>query len=311
MTPILFAKSYLGAREVPGSADNPTIIEMYRTVGHDWVEHDEVAWCAAFVGHCLEKCGIASTRKLNARSYLLWGEKVASLDEAREGDIIVFTRGSSSWQGHVAFFLNTAGTHVEVLGGNQSNAVTLTRYARSRVLGIRRPIAVDAAPRPQIKVIQQRLKELGYHEVGHIDGRYGPRMRAAVLAFRADNGLGLSPDVDQTLADALPRAKPRDVSPERAMGKPKRSRIVKAADAQIATGVFGLVGTAASALAPALETAERARDVTERSFALLNLTDWLPPILPWAGAAIFLVLIALAWKAKAARIEDYRTGKTP
>jgi hypothetical protein len=33
--------------------------------------------------------------------------------------------------------------------------------------------------------------------------------------------------------------------------------------------------------------------------------------LPWAGAAIFFVVILLAWKAKSARIEDYRTGKTP
>ena len=38
---------------------------------------------------------------------------------------------------------------------------------------------------------------------------------------------------------------------------------------------------------------------------------WLLPVLPWAGAAIFLIVILLAWKAKAARIEDYRTGKTP
>jgi hypothetical protein len=33
--------------------------------------------------------------------------------------------------------------------------------------------------------------------------------------------------------------------------------------------------------------------------------------MPWAGAAIFLVVILLAWKAKAARIEDYRRGKAP
>ena len=109
MTPIELARSYLGTKELKGSADNPKIMEMYRTVGHDWVEHDEVAWCAAFVGHCLEKAGLASTRKLNARSYLMWGEKVAGPEQAKEGDIVIFTRGPGTAQGHVAFFLKAAG----------------------------------------------------------------------------------------------------------------------------------------------------------------------------------------------------------
>ena len=33
-----------------------------------------------------------------------------------------------------------------------------------------------------MKVIQQQLKDLGYFEVGLVDGRYGPRMRAASRA---------------------------------------------------------------------------------------------------------------------------------
>jgi uncharacterized protein (TIGR02594 family) len=311
MTHMTIARSYLGTKELKGSAGNPKIMEMYRTVGHDWVEHDEVAWCAAFVGHCLEKAALPSTRKLNARSYLSWGEKVAGLEQAREGDIVVFTRGTSAATGHVAFFIKATGSQIEVLGGNQSDGVTVARYARSRLLGIRRPLRSDAPQRPEMKVIQQQLKDLGYFEVGIVDGRYGPRTRAAVLAFRADNGLGLSPDVDPILVEALQKAKPRAVSRERAEGKPEDSRIVKAADAQIATGIVGMAGAAASVVAPAVETAERAKDVTERTVGLLNLTDWLLPVLPWAGAAIFFVVIVLAWKARAARIEDYRTGKTP
>ena len=111
--------------------------------------------------------------------------------------------------------------------------------------------------------------------------------------------------------EALQKAKPREVSRERAGGKPEGSRIVKAADAQIVTGVVGMAGAAASVIAPAVETAERAKDVTERTVGLLNLSDWLMPLLPWAGAVIFLIVIVLACKAKAARIEDFRIGKTP
>jgi uncharacterized protein (TIGR02594 family) len=311
MTHMTIARSYLGTKELKGSADNPKIMEMYRTVGHHWVEHDEVAWCAAFVGHCLEKAGFTSTRKLNARSYLTWGEKVTGPEQAKEGDIVIFTRGSNTAQGHVAFFLKATGSQIEVLGGNQSDGVTVARYAKSRLLGIRRPLRSDAPQRPEMRVVQQQLKDLGYFEVGIVDGRYGPRTRAAVLAFCADNGLGLSPDVESVLVKALQKGKPRAVSRERAEGKPEGSRIVKAADAQIATGIVGMAGAAASMVVPAVETAERAKDVTERTAGLLNLTDWLLPVLPWAGAAIFLIVILLAWKAKAARIEDHRSGKTP
>uniref|UniRef100_UPI003784D6F7 TIGR02594 family protein n=1 Tax=Aestuariivirga sp. TaxID=2650926 RepID=UPI003784D6F7 len=226
MTHMTIARGYLGTKELKGSADNPKIMEMYRTVGHHWVEHDEVAWCAAFVGHCLEKAGFASTRKLNARSYLTWGEKVAGPEQAKDGDIVIFTRGSNTAQGHVAFFHKATGSQIEVLGGNQSDGVTIARYAKSRLLGIRRPLSTDAPQRPEMKVVQQQLKDLGYFEVGIVDGRYGPRTRAAILALRADNGLGLSPDVDPVLVEALQRAKPRAVSRERAEGKPEGSRIV-------------------------------------------------------------------------------------
>ena len=86
---------------------------------------------------------------------------------------------------------------------------------------------------------------------------------------------------------------------------------MKAADVQIATGIVGMAGAAASVVVPAIEIAERAKDVTERTVGVLNLSDWLLPVLPWAGAVIFLIVILLAWRAKAARIEDHRTGKTP
>ena len=116
MTPLEIAQGYIGTVEGPGPEDNPAIMAMYASVGHDWVEHDSVAWCAAFVGHCLEKAGLRSTRRLNARSYLDWGIPV-DLAEAQEGDIVVFSRGSKSWQGHVGFFVKTTGAMIEVLGG--------------------------------------------------------------------------------------------------------------------------------------------------------------------------------------------------
>jgi hypothetical protein len=136
---------------------------------------------------CLEKAGFSSTRKLNARSYLTWGEKVTGLEQAREGDVVIFTRGSSAAQGHVAFFHKATGSQIEVLGGNQSDGVTIARYAKSRLLGIRRPLRADVPQRPEMKVVQQQLKDLGYFEVGIIDGRYGqgPRRGKGRLGSKA------------------------------------------------------------------------------------------------------------------------------
>ncbi|CUH60225.1 C40 family peptidase [Thalassobacter stenotrophicus] len=311
MTPFQIAQSYIGTTEGPDAANNPTILGMYATVGHDWVEHDAVAWCAAFVGHCIEQAGLRSTRKLNARSYLDWGVPV-ELSEAQEGDIVVFSRGDpSGWQGHVAFFVRPVGdASIAVLGGNQGDAVNVKRYATSRLLGIRR--AGNVAPSATMSVygVQTRLRALGYHEVGEADGLLGPRTRAAILAFRDDNALPLIPIIDGTLSDALQNAQPRAVSKERQTGVPVNSRIIAASNAQIGLGLCGAVGSMGSQIAPALSEAENARDVTSRVFVALGLDAWLPAALPWVGAAVFIGLILYAVKARSARIQDHRTGRT-
>jgi uncharacterized protein (TIGR02594 family) len=129
------ALSFYGTKEIKGTVDNPTIVQMFADAGHDWVKDDETAWCAAFVGACLEEAGIKSTKKLNARSYLEWGE---ATDKPKLGDIVVFWRGKkNSWQGHVAFYVNETQTHINVLGGNQGDEVNITRYSKDRLLGCR------------------------------------------------------------------------------------------------------------------------------------------------------------------------------
>lgn len=310
MTPFEIAQSYIGTTEGPGPEDNPAVMEMYASVGHDWVEHDSVAWCAAFVGHCLEKAALRSTRRLNARSYLAWGIPM-DLADAQTGDIVIFSRGSKSWQGHVGFFVKTAGAMIEVLGGNQSDAVNIQRYAKSRLLGVRRAGNVAPAVTLSVREVQARLKALGYHEVGQVDGQIGPRTRAAILAFRDDNGLPLVPIIDVALTEALASAEPRPVAPERAAGVPEGSRIVRAANAQVGLGVLGAAGSVAAQIAPALTQAEEARDTAERVLDLVGLADGVQAVLPWVGAAVFIGVIFYALKARNARIEDHRSGKTP
>ncbi len=65
-----------------------------------------------------------------------------------------------------------------------------------------------------ITAVQERLHRLNYAP-GAIDGVYGPLMRAALLAFQADNHLPLTGTVDAATLAALGRAQPRPLAPER------------------------------------------------------------------------------------------------
>jgi uncharacterized protein (TIGR02594 family) len=132
------ARKHLGTWEWAGEDHNPKVLAMYADSGHPEIRKDEVPWCAAFVGSVLARVGIRNTGSLLAKSYLKWGEEVPSLDMAEPGDILIFNRGSQSWQGHVGFLAGRSGGYVEVLGGNQNNQVNITKYLAREVIAIRR-----------------------------------------------------------------------------------------------------------------------------------------------------------------------------
>jgi uncharacterized protein (TIGR02594 family) len=153
----------LGLRELPGAHDNPRIVAMFQTVGRPDVTDDETSWCAACVGHFLVKGGVAraalppKAERLLARSYLKVGRR---LDRLARGCVVILERGGSSWQGHVAFGLRClvvdGRDHVEVIGGNRSNAITVARYPATKVLGYRWPtdcpLPGEGAPAPKTPV---------------------------------------------------------------------------------------------------------------------------------------------------------------
>lgn len=125
----------LGVKEVYGSGDNPRILEYHSRTSLK-ASADLVPWCASFVCWCLEQAGRSSTRSARARSYLSWGQHI---DIPFVGCIVVFKRGKNPTQGHVAFFVKDEGKYIKVLGGNQSNAVTISRYKKEDLLDYRSP----------------------------------------------------------------------------------------------------------------------------------------------------------------------------
>lgn len=134
----------LGTWEWAGSDHNPKVLNYYVESGFPEIKTDEVPWCAAFVGSVLYRCGIKPTQSLLARSYSKFGEAVSSLSAAKQGDIVVLSRGKS-WQGHVGFFSEVRGSRIYLLGGNQGNQVNLSSYDVKRIVAIRRAVPTPTA----------------------------------------------------------------------------------------------------------------------------------------------------------------------
>lgn len=141
-------------------------------------------WCGAFAGHCmLNSPPPFSTMLVNgparAANWKAWGNASIPLasDEVPSGAVVVLApdKGSSR-SGHVGFFCRFLGSDkktVELLGGNQSDTVTKTKFARSKIASIRwfspkeeaetneASTAVGTSPPGQFKAL---LDFIGAHE---------------------------------------------------------------------------------------------------------------------------------------------------
>lgn len=104
-----------------------------------WIDPRDVAWCGAFVATCFRQWDTDIALPENPLGARNWG-KFGQRCEPQFGAVLTFWRGSrSGWKGHVGFYHGEDKTHFHVLGGNQSNAVTVTRIAKNRLLMARWP----------------------------------------------------------------------------------------------------------------------------------------------------------------------------
>lgn len=167
----------------------------------------------------------------------------------------------------------------------------------------------DGLSKGEIEALQQRLRDLGYSEVGRVDGKWGPRTVAAVSAFQATSGLPVTGDLDKTTAAALTTAPPRPVSDSRATTTAATMRqhgdaVAKASwwtkawawimgAPAAAVGIVGQAGDAADKLGPV------------KSF-LGDIPMW-----AWGAsvAAVAVALYVLAQRTENAAVADVRSGR--
>lgn len=109
------AQSQIGINET----DNPATVKEYHSVGGGLMREPTVAWCASFVGWCLNKVNITGTRSASSRSYMKYGKSVGTTN-VPFGAIAVFGVPNSG-SGHVTFVVEDKGDKLVCIGGNQSD----------------------------------------------------------------------------------------------------------------------------------------------------------------------------------------------
>jgi len=123
------AKSYVGLHEKSNRA---------RIKGVTRVDPVRIPWCAAFVNGILRSSGKSGTGSNSARSFTKYK---TGTKNPRKGDIVVIRRkgGSGAHVGFFKGFVNRNGRKmVAVVGGNQSNKVSVAYYSTGSVISYRR-----------------------------------------------------------------------------------------------------------------------------------------------------------------------------
>lgn len=130
----------LGVAEIVGKGSNRTIIGWRDELNHAGVKiagysDDDIPWCGLFAAIVAHRAGKRVVEgPLWARN---WAQFGTATNEPSLGDILVFARKGG---GHVGFYIAEDEGAYHVLGGNQSNRVSITRIAKARCIGARPPI---------------------------------------------------------------------------------------------------------------------------------------------------------------------------
>lgn len=170
----------------------------------------------------------------------------------------------------------------------------------------------------EVKALQKRLTELGYHLVA--DGIYGRGTKAAVLSFQSDMEIGTDGMVGPLTRAALDIAVPVDNgsrSVATAEDLKGRSRIVrKGSSVSNLAAMTGIIGAGGKAVQETgiLKSAQGLLDQgTEMRGIIESASDFLAWGLDHWWILIPTVAAIVWWKARGiieARVEDHRSSKT-
>lgn len=125
---IVEALKHVGLKEIAGPKHNTTILSWIKNLS-GWFTDDETPWCGTFIAQCLKESGRGYPKHwYRALAYTDYGTRLA---KPAYGSIGVMGRTGG---GHVTFIVGETkdGKYLVGLGGNQSNAVNLMKFQKSR-----------------------------------------------------------------------------------------------------------------------------------------------------------------------------------
>lgn len=127
--------------------DYTALSAFLRSDGKTLGDPRQLPWCGDFVETCIAVTLPGEALPVNpylARNWLKFG--IAC--DLQLGCVVVFWRGTKSGtSGHVGFLAGIGPGVLYVLGGNQSNSVSVAPLGRDRLLGSRWPKTVPVPPR--------------------------------------------------------------------------------------------------------------------------------------------------------------------
>jgi len=155
------AKRLLGTREKPGAGSNTTILNWATAQGIPY-KGDDIPWCGLFVGHCISATldrEPTPASVLSARAWNAFGIRT----RPTPGAVMVFWRKSlGSGLGHVGLYAGEDEDAYRIVGGNQSDTVSLAWITKNRLVGARWPSTVP--PMVPAPVVVARADGLSWNE---------------------------------------------------------------------------------------------------------------------------------------------------
>lgn len=125
-----------GEKEFDGPNSSSWIQSIWlKKPGGRWFWEQRSPWCGAFTADCFEQVGIPFPKDYaRAKAWAGWGTK---LDRPVRGCVVVFGRQGG---GHVGFVVGEdPNGDLLVLGGNQNDAVRVSKFLRGAALAYRWP----------------------------------------------------------------------------------------------------------------------------------------------------------------------------
>jgi uncharacterized protein (TIGR02594 family) len=132
------AAHLMGTEEVGGNGDNPEILDWAKDLDIPY-SGDDIPWCGLFVAHCVGATLPQEALPANPLGARQW-ERFGDPTQPRVGAVMVFWRNPrEKGFGHVGFYAGEDNDAYQILGGNQSDKVSLTWISKSRFLSAHWP----------------------------------------------------------------------------------------------------------------------------------------------------------------------------